>query len=95
MPGVDQPGIDFFEIVDYLKFNFAWVVLPFYSEKGNVALASFNTLLQGICSGMTPEVFHISTNYYWGCIVVLNSGDDVEFNIHSEALGAIYNDNQK
>lgn len=44
---------------------------------------------------MTPEVFYISINYYWGCILLLNSGDDVEFNIHSEVLGAIYNDNQK
>lgn len=44
---------------------------------------------------MTPEVFYISANSYWGSIVLLNSGDDVEFNVHSEVLSAVYNDNQK
>lgn len=44
---------------------------------------------------MTREAFSISANYHWECFLLLNSGDDVEFSISSEALNAIYNDSQK
>lgn len=44
---------------------------------------------------MTLEAFSISANYHREFILLLNSGDDVEFSISSEVLNAIYNDNQK
>lgn len=92
---VDQLGVDFFEKADYFKLSFAWVILLFYSEKESVTLTNFDIWLQSIYYEMTLEVFGISTNHYRGCLLLLNSGDGVEFNINSEVLGAIYNDNQK
>lgn len=44
---------------------------------------------------MTPEVFDGSINYYWESILLLYSGDYVEFSIHWEVLSAIYKDNEK
>lgn len=74
---VDLPGLDIFEKVDYLKFSFAWVILPFPREKENVTLTIFNILLRSICYEMTSQVLQIATNYYQGCILLLNSRDDV------------------